>query len=1041
MNIANKIKLSFFIAILFVGIVITSIVYYEVKKILQVSITEQLITTIQSRQNHIETFLEMQRNAIIQMSESVVIKDFLSSDKQTAVYIESYNSVMKRLQCTEVISKNVYEIFVLDVNGKIVVSSDKKNIGLDKSNNMYFLSGKVKSNIKDAYFSKTEGRGSIAFSAPIIESNTEKLLGVVVARIGLGLLDKITMDNTGLKKTGEIYLINKYGYMITPSRFIEETYLKQKINLKSMTMSFSNSKKNGDETSESHFFSYKDYRGISVFGTYVPIKEMNWVLVVKIDEKEVIVPLVKILLFVFGLHIILILIALLMTNFVAGFITKPIRKLCKGTEIIGSGNLNYKVATQVNDEIGQLSLAFDKMTESLKMTVVSKDYVDNIIKNMADILVVATPDGKIGMINRATLDNFGYNEQELIGKDVNILFSEEESIFKGTKLQQLIRGGSISNYEVNLKTKDGGKILVLLSCAVMRDQNGNITDIICVAKNITEFKKAENQLKQAHTNTKVILERTQVGVVVIGKDKKIRWANECIRKMAGVENIDVLIGKSCGKYLCPAAQDKCPILDLNKRIDNSERIFRREDGREMPIIKTVNEINFDNEDVLLETFIDITNRKKAEEALKESAEKVRTLYDSSSDAIMLLDEKGFFDCNDATLRLFGCANKEDFCSKHPADFSPLTQPDGTDTMSYAKNNIERALKEGSLRFEHLHRRLNGVNFSAEVLLDVMLLGGKKVLQARVFDITERKKAEWKLMQVNKDLLLNERALKNMLYDISKTHQELENAQTQLVQSEKLSSLGQLSAGIAHEINNPLGFISNNIDILDEYVNSYSQIIRVIGVLKKTIEDKDLDKAASVVEEINKLDEKLNLEFIATDIRDLIEQTKSGTVRIKKIINDLKIFSRKDEGRLELSNVEEILDRVINIVWNEIKYKIELKKEYGGIPLVRCNTQKIGQVFINLIVNASQAVKEKGVIIVKTYLIDKSACIEISDTGSGIEKADIDKIFDPFFTTKEVGKGTGLGLSIGYDIIKQHGGEIKVESEVNKGTKFIIKLPV
>ncbi|MCK5493978.1 MAG: hypothetical protein KAJ14_12780, partial [Candidatus Omnitrophica bacterium] len=194
-------------------------------------------------------------------------------------------------------------------------------------------------------------------------------------------------------------------------------------------------------------------------------------------------------------------------------------------------------------------------------------------------------------------------------------------------------------------------------------------------------------------------------------------------------------------------------------------------------------------------------------------------------------------------------------------------------------------------------------------------------------------------------------------------------------------------------------------------------------------------------EINKLDEKLNLEFIASDIGDLIQQTKCGTDRIKKIINDLKIFSRKDEGRLDLSNVEEILDRVINIVWNEIKYKIELKKEYGGIPLVRCNTQKIGQVFINLIVNASQAVKEKGVIIVKTYLIDKSACIEISDTGSGIEKADIDKIFDPFFTTKEVGKGTGLGLSIGYDIIKQHGGEIKVESEVNKGTKFIIKLPV
>jgi len=655
----------------------------------------------------------------------------------------------------------------------------------------------------------------------------------------------------------------------------------------------------------------------------------------------------------------------------------------------------------------------------------------------------ANIEGNIVYVNPAMTEMFEEKDHNLLVGENVITSYYPEDVQKRLREEifPLILKGESWSGELMLRQTSGKLIPTYNNIFLIRNKVSEPMFIANIVTDITEYKEAEKKLNQAHMNIKIILEKMQVGVVVIGHDKKIIWANNRVRKMAGVESIDVLIGKSCGKYLCPAAQDKCPILDLNKKIDNSERIFRRDDGKEISIIKTVNEINFDNEDVLLETFIDITNRKKAEEALKESAEKVRTLYDSSSDAIMLLDEKGFFDCNDATLRLFGCANKEDFCSKHPADFSPLTQPDGTDTMSYAKNNIERALKEGSLRFEHLHRRLNGVNFSAEVLLDVMLLGGKKVLQARVFDITERKKAEWKLMQVNKDLLLNERALKNMLYDISKTHQELENAQTQLVQSEKLSSLGQLSAGIAHEINNPLGFISNNIDILDEYVNSYSQIIRVIGVLKKTIEDKDLDKAASVVEEINKLDEKLNLGFIASDIGDLIQQTKSGTVRIKKIINDLKIFSRKDEGHLELSNVEEILDRVINIVWNEIKYKIELKKEYGGIPLVRCNTQKIGQVFINLIVNASQAVKEKGVIIVKTYLIDKSACIEISDTGSGIEKADIDKIFDPFFTTKEVGKGTGLGLSIGYDIIKQHGGEIKVESEVNKGTKFIIKLHV
>ncbi|MCK5494076.1 MAG: PAS domain-containing protein, partial [Candidatus Omnitrophica bacterium] len=128
--------------------------------------------------------------------------------------------------------------------------------------------------------------------------------------------------------------------------------------------------------------------------------------------------------------------------------------------------------------------------------------------------------------------------------------------------------------------------------------------------------EAEKKLNQVHANTKVILEKAQVGVVVIGRDKKIIWANERTRKMAGVENIDDLIGKSCGEYLCPAAQDKCPFLDLKKRVDNSERILRRKDGREIPIIKTVNEINFDNKDVLLETFIDISERKKVETSLR-----------------------------------------------------------------------------------------------------------------------------------------------------------------------------------------------------------------------------------------------------------------------------------------------------------------------------------------------------------------------------------------------------------------------------------------
>ena len=309
------------------------------------------------------------------------------------------------------------------------------------------------------------------------------------------------------------------------------------------------------------------------------------------------------------------------------------------------------------------------------------------------------------------------------------------------------------------------------------------------------------------------------------------------------------------------------------------------------------------------------------------------------------------------------------------------------------------------------------------------------------DITERKKMENDLRIANKELLNNEKELSRMLIELKKTHGELQQAQNQLVQSEKLAAVGQLSAGIAHEINNPMAFINSNIETLEQYLEIYSQIMRAVEELKRAVEDKDLERAASIVKRINEFQEESNFDFIINDIDNLLRESKSGAERIKKIVDDLRTFARKDEGQVELNNIEEILDGVLNIVWNEIKYKAELKKEYGGVPPIKCNAQKLGQVFINLLVNAAQAIDGKGEIVLKTYKDDKFVYIEIADTGKGIAKEYISKIFDPFFTTKEVGKGTGLGLSVSYDIIKQHKGEITVESELNKGTKFIIKFPV
>ena len=211
-------------------------------------------------------------------------------------------------------------------------------------------------------------------------------------------------------------------------------------------------------------------------------------------------------------------------------------------------------------------------------------------------------------------------------------------------------------------------------------------------------------------------------------------------------------------------------------------------------------------------------------------------------------------------------------------------------------------------------------------------------------------------------------------------------------------------------------------------------------LGAALQEKDFKKAVAIADELNALRKNLNLEFISEDVQNLLKESKNGIERIRKIVMDLRTFSREDKEGMSLVNLNEVLESVINIVWNEIKYKADFLKNFEPLPLVQCSPQKIGQVFINILINATQAINGKGLIVVNTYCKEHKIYAEIIDNGMGIEKQNLSKIFNPFFTTKAVGTGTGLGLSISYEIIKKHGGDILVESELGKGTKFTVILP-
>ena len=277
-------------------------------------------------------------------------------------------------------------------------------------------------------------------------------------------------------------------------------------------------------------------------------------------------------------------------------------------------------------------------------------------------------------------------------------------------------------------------------------------------------------------------------------------------------------------------------------------------------------------------------------------------------------------------------------------------------------------------------------------------------------------------------------------ELLRRHEELNvrltAAQEKLLESEKLASIGQLAAGVAHEINNPIGYVHSNLGSLQEYL---SNLFALVDVYERALRAPD---PLAMRAEVDAARERLDIDFISRDLPQLMTESREGVERVTRIVRDLKDFSRTDhETAWKLTDLHASLDSTLNIVWNELRYKAKLEKRYGTLPMVECLHSELNQVFMNLLLNAGQAIEEQGTIFVSTGQGEGTVWIEIADTGNGIPPDMLQHIFDPFFTTKPVGTGTGLGLSISYGIVAKHNGRIEVESEPGEGTRFRVTLPV
>ncbi len=289
-------------------------------------------------------------------------------------------------------------------------------------------------------------------------------------------------------------------------------------------------------------------------------------------------------------------------------------------------------------------------------------------------------------------------------------------------------------------------------------------------------------------------------------------------------------------------------------------------------------------------------------------------------------------------------------------------------------------------------------------------------------------------------------LKSENAERKRAEEELKSAQTQIIQQEKMASIGQLAAGVAHEINNPMGFIISNMSSLKGYTNKIAAFFQLqdeimTEMAKSCTDEHDKAKLAVWFQKSQDAKRSLKINYIMNDLECLIQETLDGADRVKTIVQDLKGFARVTNEESLLADINAGIESTINIIWNELKYNTTLLKEFGDIPLIKCNQGQLNQVFMNILINAAQSIATQGEVRVKTWAESGRIFVSITDTGNGMPPNVINRIFEPFFTTKEIGKGTGLGLSVSYEIVKKHGGEITVDSTVGKGTTFTVMIPI
>ena len=644
----------------------------------------------------------------------------------------------------------------------------------------------------------------------------------------------------------------------------------------------------------------------------------------------------------------------------------------------------------------------------------------NIIENMREVLYRLDNSERITLISPAAAEMFGYEHpDDLLGEKVSEVFYLKPSDRKPL-LDELKRNGKVVNFPLTLKRKDGSVLYAKTTSYLLFDAAGNQVGAEGILMDTSEQVRAEQALQQAAD----IVENIKLGIYIYRLEKmdddhtlRMVSANPATEDLTGIPVAQV-VGKTIDENFPGLREKGIPALFAevirNQKPMEIEEI-EYEDDRIISSAFTVKAFPLPEKQVGV-SFENITERKLTDEALRKSEEKHRTLIEIMNEGFVILNKEG----------IITYANRR-LCEMMGYSCSELIAHPTTDFLD--KTNIENMQKHVTSRSEGRNKpyEVEWLKKNGEVLPTIVspmplfnengeFSGNVAVLT----DVTQLKRIEKELIEKNRQL---EEALRRA-----------SEMQEHLILAEKMASLGQVTAGIAHEIKNPLAFMKGNVNPLQR---DFQQILQVLEKYESTVSAQDLQPRFS---EIESFKDEVDFQVLVKEVNNLLEGMREGADRITQIVRSLGYFSKSGEEELSLSDVHQGIDSTLMLLSGETGDRIGIQKEYGDLPEIECYPGKLNQVFMNLLSNAIQAIHGQGKIVIKTARDGDNIRISIKDSGRGMPSELQDRIFEPFFTTKELGQGSGLGLSISYNIIAQHSGKIMVNSEPGIGTEFIISLP-